>query len=122
MKVTVLLKNDHEALKGLFNKFKRPGTRQNGKKDLFEEIRREMLIHSHMEQEVFYPALRGTSSMRSIELVSTAEKEHRAMEKLLQELGGMSVLDKNFETKMVQLMDEVVRHIAKEEEEIFDEA
>jgi len=44
MKVTVLLRNDHETLKALFNKFNKfsSGKSQNGKKDLLNEIRREI--------------------------------------------------------------------------------
>jgi hemerythrin superfamily protein len=34
----------------------------------------------------------------------------------------MSASDRHFETKMADLMDEVLKHIAMEEEEIFDEA
>ena len=124
MKVTVLLKNDHAALKDLFNKFKKPShTRTpNGKKDLFNEIQREILVHSQMEQDIFYPALTTTSSTRGAELVSQAEQEHRSVEKLLQELNAMHGTDKNFEQKMSVLMDEVLRHIDMEESDIFDEA
>ena len=124
MKVTVLLKNDHEGLTALFNKYQKPaGPRgQNGKKELFEEIRRELLIHSQMEEEIFYPALGGTSSVRAAELVSAAEQEHRAVDKLLQELSSINVADRQFDTKMSQLMELVAAHIEKEEEEIFDEA
>lgn len=124
MKVTVLLRNDHETVKSLFEKYKKPGNGriQNGKRDVFNEIRREILIHSQMELEIFYPALAATSSARATELVSTAEREHHAVEKLLQELNLMSGSEKNFEDKMEQLMEEVDRHIEMEEEEIFDEA
>jgi iron-sulfur cluster repair protein YtfE (RIC family) len=79
MKVTVLLRNDHEAVKAMFDKFTKPRT-QNGKKELFNEIRRELLIHSQMEQEIFYPALSGTSSTQAAELVAKAEQEHEAIE------------------------------------------
>jgi hemerythrin superfamily protein len=124
MKVTVLLRNDHEMVKSLFDKFKKPGgTRaQNGKKELFNEIQREILIHSQMELEIFYPALAATSSARASELVSTAEREHREVEKLLQELSAMNGADKTFESKMDELIEDVGRHIEMEEEEIFDEA
>jgi hemerythrin superfamily protein len=124
MKVTVLLKNDHEVLKDLFNQFKKPSAirGQNGKKDLFNEIRRELSIHSQMEQDTFYPALNATASERAAELVSTAQQEHQSMEELLQELGKMNPSDKNFESGVEQLMDQVVRHMEIEEEEIFDEA
>ncbi len=124
MKVTVLLRNDHETVKSLFNKFKKPGgTRaQNGKKDLFNEIRREIMIHSQMELEIFYPALAATSSARATELVSAAERDHHNVEKMLHEISAMNAADKAFESKMDELIEEVGRHIEMEEEEIFDEA
>ena len=124
MKVTVLLKNDHDSLKNLFNNFTKlsGGRAQEGKKDLFNEIRREMLIHFQMEQEIFYAALRESPSARAAELVSQAEEQHSAAEKLLQELAGMNGTEKNYAAKMGRLMDDVVRHIDMEEEEIFDEA
>lgn len=124
MKVTVLLRNDHETVKSLFDKFKKAngGRSQNSKRDLFNDIRREILIHSQMELEIFYPALAATSSERATDLVSMAEREHHTAEKLLQELSLMGPADKDFETKMSTLMDEVGRHIEMEEEEIFDEA
>jgi hemerythrin superfamily protein len=123
MKVTVLLRNDHELVKSLFEKVKKADARnQNGRKDLFHEIRREILIHSQMEMEIFYPALAGTASARATELISQAEREHHAVEKLLQEMNLMNSTDKAFDAKMDQLMEEVGRHIDMEEEEIFDEA
>jgi len=123
MKDTVLLKNDHEGVKALFNKFDKPNSRgQNGKKELFNEIRRELLIHSQMEQEIFYPALSGTSSTQAAQLVAQAEQEHGAIEKLLQELNAMTGTEKTFETKMTELMNQVVEHIEMEEDQIFDEA
>jgi len=123
MKVTVLLRNEHENVKSLFNKYKKPGTRNaNGKKELFNDIRREILVHSQMEIEIFYSALTGTSSTTAASLVAAAIEDHRAIERLLQELNGVNPADRNFETKMAHMMDEVIRHIEKEEEEIFEEA
>src|SRR5262249_5416191 len=111
------------ALKALFNKFNKPSARnQNGRKELFNEIRREILVHSQMEQEIFYPALSATASMEAAGLVSKAEQQHHAVEKLVQELNGMTGSDKNFESKMALLIESVVAHIQMEEEEIFDEA
>jgi iron-sulfur cluster repair protein YtfE (RIC family) len=123
MKVTVLLRNDHDTLKALFNKFNKPSARnQNGKKELFNEIRREILVHSQMEQEIFYPALSGTASTEAAGIVTKAEQQHHAVEKLLQELSGMTGADKNFESKMTLLIESVVAHIQLEEGEMFDEA
>jgi|SRR2546425_12759286 len=123
MKVTVFLRNEHENLKSLFNKYKKPGNRNlNGRIELVNDIRREVHVHSQMEIEIFYPALSGTSSTTASDLVAAAVAEHGAVEKLFQELNGMNSSDRNFEMKMDHIMDEVFRHIEKEEEEIFDEA
>jgi hemerythrin superfamily protein len=122
MKATNLLRNDHEALKSLFAKLTNANGNQNGKKELLGLIHREILMHSQMETEIFYPALEATSSPTAQELVSSALNEHEAVEKLLQELSDMSAQDRNFETKVSHLIDEVNRHIEKEEEQIFDEA
>jgi iron-sulfur cluster repair protein YtfE (RIC family) len=123
MKVTVFLRNEHENLKSLFNNYKKPNARNaNGKKELFNDIRREILVHSQMEIEIFYPVLSGTSSTTAASLVATAVEEHEAIEKSLQELSNLNPADRMFETKMTAIMDSVIRHIEKEEEEMFDEA
>jgi hemerythrin-like domain-containing protein len=123
MKVTVFLRNEHENLKSLFNNYKKANARNsNGKKELFNDIRREILLHSQMETEIFYPALSGTSSTTAISLVSTAREEHSAIENGLEELSALNPADRSFDTKMSALMEEVARHIEKEEQEIFDEA
>ena len=123
MKVTVLLRNEHENLKSLFDNYKKPNTRNgSGKKELFNDIRREIMVHSQMEIEIFYPALGGTSSTRANELVSEARNEHEAIEKSLQELNNINPSDRTFETKMTAIMEAVLSHIEKEEGEIFDEA
>jgi iron-sulfur cluster repair protein YtfE (RIC family) len=123
MKVTLLLRNEHENLKSLFDKYKKPNAwNTNGKKELFSEIRREIIVHSQMEVEIFYPALSGTSSTTAERLVSEAREEHEAIEKSLQELNSINASERIFETKMMEMIDAVVRHIEKEEGEMFDEA
>jgi hemerythrin superfamily protein len=120
MKATVLLRNEHETVKSLFARYKKANNRnQNGKQGLFDEIRREILLHSQMETEIFYPALASTPSTTAGNLVSTAEEDHRSIEGILDSINPQ---DKNFETKMNELIESVTRHIEMEEEQVFDEA
>jgi iron-sulfur cluster repair protein YtfE (RIC family) len=120
MKVTVLLRNEHETVKAMFERFKKGnGRNPNGKQGLFEEIRREILLHSQMETEIFYPALAGTPSTTAGNLVATAEQEHQEIERLLE---SMNPQDKLFETKMDELIAAVTAHIQMEEDQIFEEA
>ena len=120
MKATVLLRNEHETVKSLFGQYNKANIRnQNGKQGLFNEIRREILLHSQIETEIFYPAIAGTPSTTAGKLASTAEEEHRAIEELLE---SMNPNDKSFDTKMDQLIDAVTRHIEMEEDQMFEEA
>jgi iron-sulfur cluster repair protein YtfE (RIC family) len=124
MKVTVLVRNDHESLKAFFKNFNRVagGRSHESKRDRFNEFRRELLIHFRMEQEIFYPALVGTASPRAATLVGRAEQDHRSIERGLRELEALSPASKAFDTRLAALIDDVTRHIAMEEEEIFGEA
>lgn len=120
MKATVLLRNEHETVKALFGQYKKPNARnQNGKQGLFDEIRREILLHSQIEVEIFYPAIAGTPSTTAGKLAATAEEEHNRIEELL---NSMNPGDKSFDTKMDELIKAVTHHIDMEEEQIFEEA
>jgi len=52
MKITVFLRNDHEGLIALFNKFKKPSGPRTSKSttDLLDEILREVRIHVQTER------------------------------------------------------------------------
>ncbi len=123
MKVTLMLRNDHAALQNLFSSFRSTRARgKTGRRELLQEIHRQILIHSRLESEIFYPALSATNSDRAGGLVSTAQQRNRAVQSLLQDLMSMNPSDENFSIKMDLLMDEVSRHIAMDEEEMFHEA
>ena len=123
MKVTVYLRKDHETVRSLFEEYKKlAGKTQNGRKEAFAEIQREISLHSQMETEIFYPALQNTASVRAQELVAKALEEHRGVDSLLDELSAMNGNEKQFDSKMSELMDSINAHIDNEEEEIFDEA
>jgi hemerythrin superfamily protein len=123
MKVTVLLRKDHEVVKSLFTKLRNPQNRPgNGRKEAFDEVRRELALHSQMETEIFYPALENTASTSAPELLTEARKEHDRVESMLDELGAMTPGDKRFDAKIGELISAVEEHIEVEEEQIFEEA
>jgi iron-sulfur cluster repair protein YtfE (RIC family) len=120
MKVTVFLRNEHETVKSLFARYKKgDGRSQNGKRELFEEIRREIFLHSQLESEIFYPALASTPSTTGGDLVTTAQEEHGKIEEILT---SMNSSDKNLDRKMNEVIELVTQHIDMEEELLFEEA
>src|SRR5436309_13709142 len=111
MKVTVVLRNEHENVKSLFNKYKKPDMRRtNGKKELLDDIRREIMVHSQIEREIFCSALTATASTTAVSLVGAATEDHGRIEMLLQDLNGMNPSDRSFEAKMARMREDVIRH------------
>ncbi len=75
MKATTLLKNDHTAVKKLFADFGRTTARAAKRRQaLIDQIAQELEIHSTIEEEIFYPAVKNVRGGQS--LVSEAKSEH----------------------------------------------
>jgi hemerythrin HHE cation binding domain-containing protein len=120
MKVTALLRNEHNTVEALFAKFENvEAGNQNSKRRLFDEMRWKLLNYFETKTEIFYPALALTASPTARNLTSAAEEQIGAIEDLLD---SMNTQDENFDTRMNELIGAVTRHIETEEERIFDEA
>lgn len=120
MNVLKILKRDHSTVRSLFNKYSRTGKSSHEKKtELFEQIRRELQIHSRAEEEIFYPAIKATNGPESRKLMSEALKEHKDVDELLTQISRLKPTDKNFEEKIETLFESVDHHIEEEEGEIF---
>ena len=87
MKATALLKKDHAAVKKLLTDFGRTTSRAARKRqELIDRIAKELEIHSKIEEEIFYPAVKEVPEGRS--LVKEAESEHKEVDSLIAEGQG----------------------------------
>ena len=118
MKATRLLKDDHGAVKKLFAEFGRTTARApKRRQQLVDEIAKKLEVHSKIEEEIFYPAVRRLSSGQS--RVSEAESEHRQVDGLVAEAQGMDMGSDTVLAKVRQLRDAVLHHATEEEKEMF---
>jgi hemerythrin superfamily protein len=107
-----LLKADHKKVKGLFEKAEElEGGKQ---KVIFDQIDRELQIHSYIEETIFYPAVEKHQELK--DMVRESLKEHKQVKELLKEIEGLQPDDEEFSEKLEELM-ECVEHHAEEEEE-----
>jgi len=82
-----------------------------------DRIAQELEIHSTIEEEIFYPAVKDVRGGQS--LVAEAEPEHKRVDGLVAEAQGMSMdADEVLET-VRELRDAVVHHATEEEREMF---
>ena len=121
MKVTVMLRHNHEVLRGLIDKWN-SGTRKPNDKSVIHEMKRELQMHSRMASDVFYSALAATPSDKVAELVTIARKRCELLDRLFQELSAMNPTEHAIETKMNKAISEIGQHIEMEEDVLFHEA
>lgn len=120
---TAILRDDHRKVKELFSKYEKIGDEAVAdlRMDLYLEIRKELSIHSDIEEEIFYPAIESLRSKdeQAGERVREARVAHQEVQTLLDELGELQPEDEVFDDRMKSLIESVTEHADKEEEEIF---
>jgi Hemerythrin HHE cation binding domain len=112
---THLLMADHRKVEGLFEQYEKAGG--DGRKEkIARQICTELKIHSMIEEEIFYPALRGKISEDDLD---EAYVEHDGAKLLINEIeaGGP---DEEFYDAKVKVLKEQIEHHVEEEEKIRD--
>ena len=104
-----LLKNDHDEVETLFNKFERASS---GKQALAEQICNELKIHSMIEEEIFYPALEGRIED---DLLKEAFVEHDGAKVLINDIMAGGSDDAFYDAKVKVLSEEIMHHVKEEE-------
>jgi hypothetical protein len=112
-----LLKKDHTEVKELFEKFEK-ATDEWKKEEIADQVDLELRVHSMIEEEILYPALRDLTP----DIVAESFEEHGVVEELLNELATMQLGDDQFEAKFKVMMENVEHHIEEEEKEMFPKA
>jgi len=120
---TAILRDDHRKVKDLFSQYEQLGDEgaADSRLELFQQIRRELIIHSDVEEEIFYPAIEslGSKHGEARERVLEAREEHQGIRTLLDELGELQPDNEEFDDRMKALIESVSEHADREEEEIF---
>lgn len=88
--------------------------------ELVDDICYELTVHSMLEEEIFYPALRA--ALHDDDMLDEAELDHAGTRELITRLEVMYPGDDHFEATVAVLAEEVEHHNAKEESEMFDAA
>jgi hemerythrin superfamily protein len=111
-----LLKADHQKVKGLFSQFESAGEDQ--KPDIFKQIVTELQVHTKIEEEIFYPAVKKVDSEIAVE----AEEEHNIVDWIISQMKKLKPDDEHYDAKFSTLKENVQHHIEEEEKEMFPEA
>ena len=113
-----LLKKQHREVEGLFKQVgKADGARE--RRRLLDEIAAKLTMHSKIEEEIFYPAVRELGTKKAEEMIDEAYEEHHVVKLVLAELPQVDPEDERFEAKMTVLQQLVQHHVEEEEGQMF---
>jgi hypothetical protein len=106
-----LLKADHRKVEDLFEQFEK-ASGASAKRKICHQICVELKIHATIEEEIFYPALRGKIEDDTLD---EAYVEHDGAKVLINDLES-STPDADFYDAKVTVLSEEIKHHVKEEE------
>jgi hemerythrin superfamily protein len=118
MDILRLIEADHQKVAELFQKLhKTKGASQN-RRQLFAEIKEELVLHTQAEELVFYPALQAAAEAH--DMVLNAQADHQLIAELLEEMASDADQDTDWDEKLDELQENVEGHIEEEEDDLFD--
>jgi hypothetical protein len=117
-----LLTADHKKVKALFGQFdklKEKGSDAE-KSDLVATVCNELKVHTAIEEEIFYPAVR--KAIEDSDLMDEALVEHAGAKDLIAQLEDMDTDDDLYDAKVTVLGEQIDHHVKEEEGEMFAKA
>jgi hemerythrin superfamily protein len=105
-----MLKEDHRKVEELFSQFENAD--DDRKEQIIEEVCRSLIIHTLLEERVFYPAARQPATEDEL---YEAQVEHDAAKVLILELLEADSADQYRDAKFKVLAEEIKHHVREEE-------
>jgi len=106
-----LLAQDHREVEELFAQFEK-ASGEGRKEKLAKQICTELKIHAQIEEEIFYPAIRGKIDDDDLD---EAYVEHDGAKVLINEIEAAEPSDDFYDAKVKVLQEEIEHHVKEEE-------
>jgi hemerythrin superfamily protein len=117
--VTNMIRADHTHVLATFHQYEvdtAPGT----KRALVNTICLALEVHAQLEEEIFYPAMREVTGDAGT--VAKSVPEHDEMRRLVARLREMKPEDAGYDSTVMELMRDVMHHVADEETILLPDA
>lgn len=120
-----LLDTDHKNVKKMFAAYEelassKAASASEKKRDLALQICMELTVHTQLEEELLYPAVR--EAIKETELLDEAEVEHASAKDLIAQIQDSTEVDEMFDAKVKVLSEYIDHHVKEERNEMFPKA
>ncbi len=113
MDAIALLKADHRQVSQWFSQFEKSKS-STVKAKLAERICQALMVHTQIEEEIFYPAFLEATDDKDMH--HEAEVEHKGAKLLIADIVASGPADDYFDSK-IHVLSEMIKHHVKEEEQ-----
>ena len=117
-----LLDADHKKVQKMFKEYEeltnsRARSAAQKKMDLARQICMELTVHTQIEEEIFYPALR--EALKDTDILDEATVEHQSAKDLIAQIEEAGEADDMFDAKVKVLGEYIQHHVKEEHAELF---
>ncbi|MDP3494085.1 MAG: hemerythrin domain-containing protein [Hyphomonadaceae bacterium] len=112
MDAIALLKADHRKVEDLFETYENSKSK-SVKAKLAQQICMELTVHATIEEEIFYPAVKGQVED---DMLDEAYVEHDGAKMMIGELLAGTPEDDFYDAKVKVLSEEIKHHVKEEEQ------
>ena len=113
-----MIRLDHTHVMVTFHQFRRDSSPMV-KEGLVKTVCTALEVHAQLEEEIFYPAVRAITQN---EALKKSVPEHAEMRRLIASLRAMTPTDARYDDTFMELMRDVLHHVADEETIVLPEA
>jgi len=116
-----MLKEDHAKVKKAFKEFE-DMDRSDAEtcRQIVQSVCEDLKVHTTLEEELFYPAVR--EAIEDEDIMNEAAVEHETAKMLIEQLENMEPDDPNYYATFTVLGEYVMHHVKEEEGEMFPQA
>ena len=119
-KIYADLKADHDRHRDLIARIEDTSRKDEERRELFEELRKELQAHAAAEEEALYSVMLANPELRDEARHSVSE--HKEVDDLLGELTDKDSSSLFWMSKFKSMRERYLHHIEEEEEEMFPAA
>jgi hemerythrin superfamily protein len=117
--ITDMIRMDHTHVISTFHQYDIDSSPQT-KQALVNTACLSLEIHAQLEEEIFYPAMRACAADTPV--VEKSIPEHNEMRRLIGELRAMDPTNPLYDQTFMELMRDVLHHVADEETTLLPDA
>lgn len=116
-----MLKEDHAKVKKAFKEFEKMDRSDTETcQQLVKSVCEDLKLHTTLEEEIFYPAVRA--AIDDEDLMNEASVEHESAKMLIEQLESSGPEDPTYFACFTVLGEYVMHHVKEEEGEMFPQA